>query len=79
MVSVVGMLEGSIPLGQPRVQSLNFLRFYGRRFAEASTLEEENGHSSTVLFPEANNSVSSTSDCHAYFSYMSSQQVSGPR
>ncbi|OMO62593.1 hypothetical protein CCACVL1_22730 [Corchorus capsularis] len=43
MATAVGMLEGSIPLGQPRVESLNFLRFYGRRFTEASMIEEENG------------------------------------
>ncbi|EEF48361.1 G-type lectin S-receptor-like serine/threonine-protein kinase At5g35370 isoform X2 [Ricinus communis] len=79
MVSVVGMLEGGIPLGQPKVDSLNFLRFYGRRFTEASIIEEENRHSSIMLFPRANNSDSSTSDYHACFSYISSQEVSGPR
>ncbi|KAK9095996.1 hypothetical protein Sjap_021493 [Stephania japonica] len=28
MVNVVSMLEGTIPLGKPRGESLNFLRFY---------------------------------------------------
>ncbi|TXG52945.1 hypothetical protein EZV62_022114 [Acer yangbiense] len=42
IVSVVGILEGGIPLGHPRVESLNFLRFYGRRFTEASMIEEDN-------------------------------------
>lgn len=30
MASVVSMLEGEIHLGRPRVQSLNFLLYYGR-------------------------------------------------
>ncbi|KAE9456765.1 hypothetical protein C3L33_11332, partial [Rhododendron williamsianum] len=42
MVSVVSMLEGEIPSGQPKLESLNFLRFYGRRFGGASTKEESN-------------------------------------
>ncbi|XP_057994288.1 G-type lectin S-receptor-like serine/threonine-protein kinase At5g35370 isoform X2 [Hevea brasiliensis] len=80
MVNVVGMLEGSIPLGQPRVESLNFLRFYGRRFAEASMIKEENGQSDFMLFPQANDSTTTTtSESHVCFSYISSQQISGPR
>ena len=30
MVNVVSILEGEIPIGQPRLESLNFLHFYGR-------------------------------------------------
>lgn len=76
MVSVVGMLEGGIPLGQPRVESLNFLRFYGRRFTEASLMEERN----VMLYSQANASLTSTnSSSHRTLSYISSQQVSGPR
>ncbi|OAY58239.1 G-type lectin S-receptor-like serine/threonine-protein kinase At5g35370 [Manihot esculenta] len=78
MANVVGMLEGDIPLGQPRVESLNFLRFYGRRFAEASMIEE-NMQSDFVLFPRANNSTTSTSESHVCLSFISSQQISGPR
>ncbi|KAG8383905.1 hypothetical protein BUALT_Bualt04G0062700 [Buddleja alternifolia] len=76
MSNVVGMLEGGVPLGEPRIESLNFLRFYGRRFTEASTLEENSEPNELVLYrqPTTNNSSSYNS-----FSYMSSQQVSGPR
>ncbi|KAH7861834.1 hypothetical protein Vadar_031449 [Vaccinium darrowii] len=79
MVSVVSMLEGETPSGEPRLESLNFLRFYGRRFAEASTAEEYNGQDEFV-FPQFNQSItSSRGTLHFNFSYMSSQQVSGPR
>ncbi|KAL7263281.1 hypothetical protein ACSBR1_001453 [Camellia fascicularis] len=80
MVSVVGMLECEIPVGQPRLESLNFLRFYGRRFTEASTIEENDGQDDFMLYPRANASVSSKmSGSPTSFSYISSQQVSGPR
>ncbi|KAJ6337439.1 hypothetical protein OIU76_007170 [Salix suchowensis] len=80
MVSVVGMLEGGTPLGQPRIESLNFLRFYGRRFTEASMIGEGNEQSGTILYPEANTSATRTTNgSHACFSYISSQQISGPR
>lgn len=80
MVSVVAMLEGDIPLSEPRIESLNFLRFYGRHFAEASTLEEPGGWNDDILYPEANLShTSSRNISNAHFSYISSQQISGPR
>ncbi|KAB5568621.1 hypothetical protein DKX38_002414 [Salix brachista] len=80
MASVVGMLEGGTPLGQPRIESLNFLRFYGRRFTEASMIGEGNEQSGTILYPEANTSATRTTNgSHACFSYISSQQISGPR
>ncbi|XWS15099.1 hypothetical protein CRYUN_Cryun35bG0065000 [Craigia yunnanensis] len=79
MATVVGMLEGAFPLGQPRVESLNFLRFYGRRFTEASVIEEENGQSNFMLFQQANASLSSTTGSNTCLSYVSSQQISGPR
>ncbi|KAK6277361.1 hypothetical protein POUND7_017684 [Theobroma cacao] len=79
MATVVGMLEGGIRLGQPRVESLNFLRFYGRRFTEASMIEEENGNSDFMLYQQANASQSSTTGSNTCFSYVSSQQISGPR
>lgn len=83
MVSVVGMLEGEMPLVAPRIESLNFLRFYGRRFVEPSMVEE-NGNGGVVegdgaiAFPGANASYNS-SVSNAGFSYVSSQQISGPR
>ncbi|KAL2532851.1 G-type lectin S-receptor-like serine/threonine-protein kinase [Abeliophyllum distichum] len=78
MSSVVGMLEGVLPLGEPRIESLNFLRFYGRRFTEASRLEENNQQNEFVLYrPPLGNS--STTGSYNSFSYMSSHQLSGPR
>ncbi|TYI76061.1 hypothetical protein E1A91_D06G050300v1 [Gossypium mustelinum] len=79
MATVVGMLEGGLPLGQPRVESLNFLRFYGRRFTEVSMIEEERRKSDFMLFPQANVSHSSTTGSNTCLSYISSQQISGPR
>ncbi|XP_051114868.1 G-type lectin S-receptor-like serine/threonine-protein kinase At5g35370 [Andrographis paniculata] len=35
MANVVGMLEGGVAVAEPEVEGLNFLRFYGRRLAEA--------------------------------------------
>ncbi|KAE9456766.1 hypothetical protein C3L33_11330, partial [Rhododendron williamsianum] len=79
MVSVVSMLEGDIPLGEPKLESLNFLRFYGRRFAEASMIEENNGQDD-LMFPRLNaSSGSSRSSLLLNVSHMSSQQISGPR
>nr|KYP55186.1 putative LRR receptor-like serine/threonine-protein kinase At1g53430 family [Cajanus cajan] len=79
MVTVVGMLEGSTPLPHPRIESLNFLRFYGRRFTEASTIAEENGYAS-MLHQQARDSTSMPSDSlTGRFSYISSQNISGPR
>ncbi|KAL8133765.1 G-type lectin S-receptor-like serine/threonine-protein kinase At5g35370 [Apium graveolens] len=80
MGSVVSMLEGEIPLCQPSLASLNFLRFYGRRFAESSAVEQSSGKDSVTLFPKEDNSRSrANSASNTYFSYISSQQVSGPR
>lgn len=75
MTNVVGMLEGGLPLGEPRIRSLNFLRFYGRRFFEASTTEGREGQSELLMFPRVNTITSS----HNPLSYISSQQLSGPR
>ena len=77
MVTVVGMLEGGTPLAKQRVQSLNFLRFYGHRFAEASMIAEENGDC-LMLLHQANNSTSTTSGSQTGFSYISLQNISGP-
>ncbi|KAJ6761453.1 S-LOCUS RECEPTOR KINASE (SRK) [Salix koriyanagi] len=68
MVSVVSMLEGASPVTEPRQESLNFLRFYGRRFSEASRIEGSN---------ERNEFGFSSSD--KLMSCMSAQQLSGPR
>ncbi|XP_061356503.1 G-type lectin S-receptor-like serine/threonine-protein kinase At5g35370 [Gastrolobium bilobum] len=78
MATVVGMLEGGTPLPQPRMESLNFLRFYGRRFTEASMIAEEN-ESGSMMHQQARNSTSMTSGSQTGFSYISSQNISGPR
>ncbi|XP_041003482.1 G-type lectin S-receptor-like serine/threonine-protein kinase At5g35370 [Juglans microcarpa x Juglans regia] len=77
MANVVSMLEGGLPLGEPRVESLNFLRFYGRRFTEISRLEgsnEKNQNEFGLINPTSN-----TSGLYNSLTYISSQQVSGPR
>lgn len=80
MISVVGMLEGEIPLCKPRIESLNFLRFYGLRFAEASMVEEAGGQNDDLLYQQANTPHTSTrTGSNTCFSYISSQQISGPR
>ncbi|GAB4844877.1 hypothetical protein Ancab_038269 [Ancistrocladus abbreviatus] len=80
MVTVAGMLEGRIPIGQPRLESLNFLRFYGRRFAEASMIEEDREQSDCLLYQQTKASSSNTSSgSHSSLSVISSQQISGPR
>ncbi|GKV37651.1 hypothetical protein SLEP1_g45651 [Rubroshorea leprosula] len=78
MVTVVGMLEGGIPLTQPRMESLNFLRFYGRRFTEASMIEEQDKQSNIMPHQHAVTATSITGSFTG-FSYISSQQISGPR
>ncbi|XP_022885832.1 G-type lectin S-receptor-like serine/threonine-protein kinase At5g35370 [Olea europaea var. sylvestris] len=80
MVSVVGMLEGNLPSSQPRIESLNFLQFYGRRFTEASMVEETGVQDGVTLYQESNASHTSTKTVYGTrFSYVSSQQISGPR
>lgn len=68
MANVVGMLEGGVGVGNPIVESLNFLYLYGRRFTEASTMESLTHHRN-----HDSNSVVTA------FSYISSYQVFGPR
>ncbi|KAL1223016.1 G-type lectin S-receptor-like serine/threonine-protein kinase [Cardamine amara subsp. amara] len=77
MAAVVGMFEGSIPLGNPRMESLNFLRFFGLRFAESSMVEGQNGESENMGFHHRESSNSGGSRHSA--SYVASQEVSGPR
>nr|GMC68096.1 G-type lectin S-receptor-like serine/threonine-protein kinase At5g35370 [Ipomoea batatas] len=81
MTNVVAMLEGGLPLGDPQVESLNFLRFYGRRFTEASVVEGDNEQQNVgYRYPQAMPNVGSSATTSSYYSsYMSSQQLSGPR
>ncbi|XP_054796775.1 G-type lectin S-receptor-like serine/threonine-protein kinase At5g35370 [Prosopis cineraria] len=74
MAAVVGMLEGGTPMAQPRIESLNFLRFYGRTFTEASMLAEEK-----PAYQQAQKHSATTSGSQTAFSYVSSHDISGPR
>lgn len=80
MANVVSMLEGSLPLAKPNIESLNFLRVYGRRFMEASTtmLEDFNGHNEFILHHQVNDSTRKTSSYNS-LPFISSQQLSEPR
>ncbi|XP_062083724.1 G-type lectin S-receptor-like serine/threonine-protein kinase At5g35370 [Humulus lupulus] len=73
MAGVVGMLEGAVALAEPRAQSLNFLRYYGKRMSEttetSSSVEVETGNKNELGFWK-NNSTSS---------YISTEELSGPR
>ncbi|KAH9664736.1 G-type lectin S-receptor-like serine/threonine-protein kinase [Citrus sinensis] len=78
MANVVSMLEGGMPLGEPRIESLRFLRFYGQRFNEASTIEESNELNLQFILQSETNGTNTTGSYNS-LSYISSQQVSGPR
>ncbi|KAE9452862.1 hypothetical protein C3L33_15241, partial [Rhododendron williamsianum] len=80
MVNVVGMLEGGYLVGVPRVEYLSFLPFFGQKRTEVPRIEAHNVQNGLVLVPQANaNSNSNSRGSRNSFSYMSSQQVSGPR
>uniref|UniRef100_A0A2N9GP94 Receptor-like serine/threonine-protein kinase n=1 Tax=Fagus sylvatica TaxID=28930 RepID=A0A2N9GP94_FAGSY len=80
MANVVGMLEGGLALGEPRVESLNFLWFYGRRFTEISRMEGSSELKDLGLYPHKNaTSKSATTGSYNSLSYISSDQISGPR
>ncbi|CAI9766470.1 unnamed protein product [Fraxinus pennsylvanica] len=83
MSNVVGMLEGVLPLGEPRMESLNFLRFYGRRFTEASRLEENNEQNEFILNRQPFGNSSTTGSYNSFSNtpshQLSSHQLSGPR
>ncbi|GER38718.1 S-locus lectin protein kinase family protein [Striga asiatica] len=76
MVNVVGMLEGEMAVGEPRSEGLEFLRFYGRTFNQSGPAglvgvdtwrEGIGGAAESRRVSEADNS------------YVSSEQISGPR
>ncbi|XP_050252458.1 G-type lectin S-receptor-like serine/threonine-protein kinase At5g35370 [Quercus robur] len=80
MAHVVGMLEGGLSLGEPRSESLNFLRVYGQRFIEESRMEGFNELKDLGLYPDINaTSNSAAGVSYNPMSYISSQQLSGPR
>ncbi|XP_071736514.1 G-type lectin S-receptor-like serine/threonine-protein kinase At5g35370 [Rutidosis leptorrhynchoides] len=79
MANVVAMLEGTLTVGEPRLELLNFLRFYGRRFIEPSNAEiGVEGEVASIFTVQNIDSCSSSVSPNSY-SYMSTQQVSGPR
>ncbi|XP_072953124.1 G-type lectin S-receptor-like serine/threonine-protein kinase At5g35370 [Typha angustifolia] len=80
MVAVVGMLEGNMEVWEPRVESLNFLRLYGRGFVANSAA----AGGTNRLFGNGGDNItrsvtSSTTTTSGSPSYVSSQQLSGPR
>lgn len=79
MVTIVGMLEGRIELGHPRFESLNFLRFYGRRFSELSVIGNADQQDDFTTDQPHTSLLSASGTVHGTLSYISSQQVSGPR
>ncbi|KAL5213541.1 hypothetical protein ABZP36_024388 [Zizania latifolia] len=81
MAVVAGMLEGTMELWEPRVQSLRFLRLYGRGFSGPA-----NGGDSGIMqalsgsIGDRSRSVTTTlTTMSGWPSYMSSSQLSGPR
>uniref|UniRef100_A0A2N9GPH6 Receptor-like serine/threonine-protein kinase n=1 Tax=Fagus sylvatica TaxID=28930 RepID=A0A2N9GPH6_FAGSY len=64
MANVVGMLEGGLALGEPRVESLNFLWFYGRRFTEISRMEGSSELKDLGLYPHKN---ATSNECYNWF------------
>ncbi|KAF3444213.1 hypothetical protein FNV43_RR13903 [Rhamnella rubrinervis] len=81
MTNVVGMLEGGVALSEPRIQSLNFLRSYGRSFTKESRMETCNKQNEFEMFTRVGAMFNSTTTSGSYnsLSYISSQDVSGPR
>ncbi|PKA62115.1 G-type lectin S-receptor-like serine/threonine-protein kinase [Apostasia shenzhenica] len=68
MAAVAAMLDGTVEVGQPRPEALSFLRLYGRGFID-------HGGSTTGEFAGGTTSSSSVIS----YSYLTSQEVSGPR
>jgi serine/threonine protein kinase len=80
MANIVGMLEGGLPLSKPRVESLNFLRAYGQRFTEMLRMQGSNEQNELGLNLHMNaTSNGASSGTENSLSYITSQQLSGPR
>ncbi len=80
MANIVGMLEGGLPLSEPRVRSLNFLRAYGQRFTETLRMQGSNEQNELGLNLHMNaTSNGASSGIENSLSYITSQQLSGPR
>jgi serine/threonine protein kinase len=79
MAVVVGMLEGSIALWEPRVQSLGFLRLYGRGFSGPSYGGGSDMNLKHMASPMDRSGMTTSTTMSGWPSYMSSSQLSGPR
>ncbi|KAF0931293.1 hypothetical protein E2562_002640 [Oryza meyeriana var. granulata] len=82
MAMVAGMLEGTMELWEPRVQSLGFLRLYGRGFAGTADGSGSGGikHAMADSIGDRTRSGTTTlTTMSGWPSYMSSSQLSGPR
>jgi len=79
MAVVVGMLEGSIALWEPRVQSLGFLRLYGRGFSGPSDGGGSDMNLKHMASPMDRSGMTTSTTMSGWPSYMSSSQLSGPR
>ncbi|KAJ3695908.1 hypothetical protein LUZ60_001285 [Juncus effusus] len=78
MTTIVAMLEGTMQVWEPRVESLVFLKLYGRGYLGASsagTLEIDDEKMKKMMV----GSNTSTATSSGWPSYMSSQDLSGPR
>jgi Protein kinase domain/D-mannose binding lectin len=72
MTSVAAMLEGTMEVWEPRTEALGFLRVYGRGFScNALEIDDVTGRFARSQATTATNS--------GWASYMSSNQLSGPR
>ncbi|CAA0818486.1 G-type lectin S-receptor-like serine/threonine-protein kinase [Striga hermonthica] len=73
MVNVVGMLEGEMPVGEPRAEGLEFLRFYGRTFNQGGPAGVEVDR----VVDTCREAIGGAESCR--MSDVSSEQISGPR
>lgn len=72
MTSVAAMLEGTMEAWEPRAEALGFLRVYGRGFV-GNAMEIDD---MTIRFGRSHDTTATNS---GWPSYMSSNQLSGPR
>uniref|UniRef100_A0A0E0K5N2 Receptor-like serine/threonine-protein kinase n=1 Tax=Oryza punctata TaxID=4537 RepID=A0A0E0K5N2_ORYPU len=84
MAMVAGMLEGTMELWEPRVQSLGFLRLYGRGFAGPADGSNGGGGGIKQAMACSNgehtrSGTTTLTTMSGWPSYMSSSQLSGPR
>uniref|UniRef100_J3L8I2 Receptor-like serine/threonine-protein kinase n=1 Tax=Oryza brachyantha TaxID=4533 RepID=J3L8I2_ORYBR len=82
MAMVAGMLEGTMELWEPGVQSLGFLRFYGRGFAGPADGSGSGAIKQAMPGSNGDRTRSGTTTLttmSGWPSYMSAAQLSGPR